>query len=308
MLKLISVIALLLATISWSQEVFEYRGKFGLSLDNGSKYNADYDEIITKEYFNYGKIDKWYYVLSEDKSLSKKGYKKFLFHLLDELLVIGITDENKLDLFDESGKQLLLADSEYSAIESSKNYSDTHISDLLIVKKNGKSGLYNWVKNKEIVPAENDVIKLHSDCKNLVGLIFTKQGAKNRLWQLNGEEIVSFSSRIVDDIYPSNVCEGYILKKSDKVGYLLKKGNQKYFLIKPIYSDIYFPTEDPKTILVEAYGKYGIYHNYRRLLKAKFDEIEVIDGNYIFAVATKHNDYLGTSQSINIDREGRVID
>lgn len=305
--RLISISLLLVPLLCTSQSIFKSGEKYGLEFEGETIYNADYDEIYFKDYFIYGKKGKYFYILSEEKANSKKGYKRFLFHLTSELLVVGITDENKLDILSEDGGHYYLKDGNYDRVESIENHTDSPDPDLLLVSKSGKIGIYNWVKKTEFIPPNYDRLKLHDGCDESGRLTYAGKGSENTLWSENNGLLFSFNSRLIDDIYPATVCEGYILKFGLKIGYIREKKNGKLFLIKPIYEDLYFPTNDPNIIMLKTFDQYGLYYNNRMILKCKYSSIEVIDGNYIFAVAVKYQKLLDIEKTYNINKEGKVI-
>lgn len=308
MIARISIILFyLLPSICSGQNVFQSEELFGLEMNGKTIYNADYDEIIVNDYFIYGRKDKLHYILSENIENSKKAYKKFLFHLTDDLLVVGITADNKLDLLSEDGSHFYMQDGNYDKAHSSKDYCDEENSDVLLVTKDGKFGFYNWVKKTELVPAQYDRLQMHEGCPSTGKIIYSGKGHNNAVWSEKNGMLFSFKSAAVDDIYQSTICEGYILKFGNKIGYIREKKNGKFFLVKPIYEDLYFPTGDPNTVMVESYGRYGLYHNNRMILKCKYSSIEVIDGNYIFAIAIKYRKMLDIDKVIKINREGKLI-
>ena len=97
------------------------------------------------------------------------------------------------------------------------------------------------------------------------------------------------------------------MKRGDKVGYCYKKKNGNFFLIKAVYDDVFFPTNSPTIVVVQSIDKYGLYSNFQKVLKCKFNKIEVLNENYIFAIATKTNKVLNSDKIYTIDREGRLL-
>lgn len=306
-LRFIYLIIVFLPNFGTSQNIFQSGELFGLEFEGETIYNADYNEIIFKDYFIYGRKGKYLHILSENKEHHKKAYKKFLFHLSSELLIVGITADNTMDLISEDGSHYFMQEGNYDRVELSEEYTDTPDRDVLLVSKNGKMGFYNWVKKKELVPAKYDRLQMHDGCESTGALVYMGVGRNNTLWSEKNGLLFSFNATAVDDIYQSTVCEGYILKYGQKIGYIREKRNGKFFLIKPIYEDLYFPTGDPNTIKVEAFGNYGLYTDNRMILKCRYSEIEVIDGNYIFAIATKYRKMLDIDKVIKVNREGKLL-
>jgi hypothetical protein len=272
----------------FAQEIFENGDKVGLKYNGVVHYSAIYDKIVITDYFVCGIKDEYSYNLSRNKSHSTKKYRRFKFDLLDQLLVVGVTTDGKKDLFDDTGQHLYLEDGDYDRVFSKSEKIKYGNNDLVLVSKKGKLGLYNWTQKKEIVSPIQSKIVVHESCMKDSYIIYVKRKGENTVIKPSGEKILSFRAKSVQDIYHSTICKGYILKRNTKIGFFYQRSNQKNFLIKPIYEDLFFPTSDPKIIIVQRYGRYGLYYNYKRVLKCKYDSIEIVNNRYAIARVVKN--------------------
>jgi len=132
-LRFIYLIIVFLPNFGTGQNIFQSGELFGLEFEGETIYNADYNEIIFKDYFIYGRKGKYLHILSENKEHHKKAYKKFLFHLSSELLIVGITADNTMDLISEDGSHYFMQEGNYDRVELSEEYTDTPDRDVLLV-------------------------------------------------------------------------------------------------------------------------------------------------------------------------------
>jgi len=272
----------------FAQEIFQNGEKFGLKYNGVVHYSAIYDKIVITDYFVYGKKDEYVFNLSKDKSLSDKVYRRFKFDLMDQLLVVGVTEDGKKDLLDETGQHLYLENGDYDRIFSKSEKIKYGNNDVVLVSRTGNLGLYNWTLRKEILPPVYDKIVVHESCLSDSYIIYVQKKGQNSVIQPSGKKIISFKAKSVQDLYHATICRGYILKRNNKIGYYYKRSEDRRFLIKPIYEDLFFPTDDPKIIIVQRYGKYGLYYNYKRVLKCKYESIEIVNSTYIIARVVKN--------------------
>jgi hypothetical protein len=255
--------------------------------DGQEHYAAVFDEIKIKGFFVYGRIGAEYFNLSRDKDNVNKAYKRFNFSLSERLLVVGYTLSGKVDVMDDTGEHFYLTDGDYSKVQAIKKQSHYGNDDVLLVKRKGKQGLYNWSLQKEVLAPVYDKIIIHESCDSNDYFLFAKEDGKNLVIGLNGEVKMSFRSKWVKDIKPSSICEGYYLYTSTGMGYCVQLSNGKYFLIKPVFNRFFFPLGDPSVIVTEKGDKLGLYYNFKRLLKPQFSEIELLMDNYILARVKK---------------------
>jgi len=284
-----------------AQEVIEYGELYGVKYDDRLVHSTLYEEVNIKDYFVYGKKEKRFYNLSQSAKYSQTPYVKFKFHLLNQLLVVGIREDGKVDLFDETGEHIYLKEFPGQNLLSIVDYADEFREDLLMVKKDRKLGVVNWVDGQVIVQPRYDEIKIHNLCESQELLFFGRNGNQNEILNQHGEVMVSFWALRVNDIYHANVCAGYIIRRGYKIGYMVKKRNGKYFLIKPDYDDITFPTNDSKIILTKKNNQYGLYYNFQEVLKCKYELITVVDQNYILAEVTHHG------IKYRVDNNGKMV-
>lgn len=283
----IIILTVFVVQVSSAQEVFKKGHHYGLKYDGGEYYAAVFDEITIKEYFVSGRIGNTYYNLSRNKSTIDRKYRKFHFDLFDRLLVIGHTYEGTIDIMDETGEHYYLMDGPYNKVLSRKEYEHYGNDDLLTVRKRGKLGLYDWVKQKEILPTKFSRIKIHETCRFGSYFIYAKRGLEHCVYSEQQEQLISFRAFYVTDIYPASICDGYIIESGPKIGYCRKMSNGKYFLIKPRFDDIYFPKDDASFIIVENREKQGLYLNYHKLLKCKYEEISPSQSPYYVAIVKR---------------------
>lgn len=277
-----------LAINAHSQEIFQNGDKFGLRYDGVVFYTAVYDEIKIKAFFVYGRVGNTYTNLSRNKDNFTEAYKKFSFSLIDRLLVIGYKHNGKLDILDETGQHVYLRDGDYSKVLAGHRRITYGNDDILLVRKSGKLGLYDWTSQKEILPPLFDKIGLHESCNGQGYFIYTQLQSENSIRNDKGVELMNFRSPKVDDMLPSDICEGYFVMHQGFKGYCCQMRNGKYFLIKPIYENIEFPNNNSSLIIVERREKFGLYFNYKRMTKCKYEEIELLDDPYVLAKLTKN--------------------
>lgn len=289
------IFCLLIQLNAFNQEVFEYGDKFGVKYNERLIHSAVYEEVNIKDYFVFGKKEQRFYNLSQSGKYSTIPYRKFKFHLLDQLLVLGVREDYTLDLYDETGEFIYAQNAPYRNLRSIFGYADQFREDLLIAKKVGGIGVYDWVNKKEIVEPVYDDLKIHNSCAGNRLLIFARKGAQNEVLNDEGKRVLSFRAGNVDDIYPANNCVGFILRRGYKIGYMVRKSSGKFFLIRPKFDDVLFPSDNSKIILTKKEDEYGLYYNYREILKCKYSNIEIIDRNYVLAIVT-HN---GLKYSVN---------
>lgn len=135
---------MLIGHLAHCQEVFQFGDFFGVKYNGVVIHNARYSKVEKTDYFVSGKDELYWYNLSEKGKHPEKKYKRFLFHLKNDLIIIGITVEGKIDLFNETGEYVYLTDGDYQNIKSTFDISiGTYNSELLLVSKGGKKGLYN---------------------------------------------------------------------------------------------------------------------------------------------------------------------
>ena len=283
----IFILSFLFVQLSLAQEIFKKGEHYGLKYDGAEFYAAVFDEIKIQEYFVEGRMGTVYYNLSKNKDNSSKSYRKFNYKLSDRLIVIGETTEGKIDILDETGENFHLNDGDYDKVITRKAQLNYGNDDILTVRKKGKYGLYNWVKRSEILPPVYSKIIIHESCENVAHLIYAKKGLKHALINDKGIEFINFKAAFVSDIFPSDVCDGYIIQWQHKVGYCKIKKNGKLFLIKPYYDDIYFPKGDASVIVLENKEKYGLYVDYRKALRCRYDQIQYVDEPYSIAIIEK---------------------
>lgn len=283
-----------------AQEIIEYGGLYGVKYNERLIHSALYEEVKIKDYFVYGKKGKRFYNLSESAELSATPYLKFRFHLLNQLLVVGIREDGKVDVFDETGQHLYIREFLGQNVLSTAQYSDEIYEDLLMLKKDRKLGVVNWVDGRMIIHPRYDEIKIHQNCNSRELLFFARNGNQNDILNSQGEVMVSFWALGVKDIYHPDVCAGYIIRKGNKIGYMIQKNNRKYFLIKPNYDDITFPTNHPSIILTRKNERFGLHYNFREVLKCKYESIQLVNKNYILAEVN----HKGVKYSV--DRSGKM--
>jgi hypothetical protein len=281
------VLTLVCAQFSMAQEVFQKGNYFGLKYDGAEWYAAVFDEIEIHDYFVAGRMGTLYYNLSKNKKNIDKAYRKFNYSLTDRLLVIGETTKGTIDILDETGQNYYLKDGPYRKVLSKKKQRFYGNDDLLIVKKNSKQGIYNWVEKTELLPPVYSKIIIHETCDFGGVFIYAQDGLTHTIFDEKGNQVLSFKATMVSDIYPSNICDGYIIQWEHKVGFCKRMKNGKFFLIKPLYDDIYFPNGDASVIVVENRERKGLFVNYRQFLKCRYDEIEISENNYYLAVVTR---------------------
>lgn len=269
-----------------AQTIFKKGEHYGLRYEQ-VEYAAVFDEVIIKDYFAYGRMGSVYYNLNPSKKNTERTYRKFDFRFADRLLVIGQTIDGKIDIMNETGEHFYLLDGPYTKVIKNKRQSFYGNDDLLIVKKGFNKGVFNWTTGQEIISPEFGQLTMHESCEYGGVIIFAKKGMHNKLFDEKGNQVLHFKGSMVSDVYPSNICKGFIIQWKHKVGYLNRLPNGKYFLIKPIYDNIYFPHGDDRLIIVQNRDRSGLYHNYRRLLKCKYEEINLIDNPYQLAVVKK---------------------
>lgn len=278
------------ANLSYAQEVFQKNEKYGLSYDGSEYYAAVFDQIVIREFFVYGKMGDLYFNLSRNKENVHHNYKKFNFSLYDRLLVIGEREDGKLDLLDETGQHFYLKEGDYSKVFVKPKNITYGNDDVLMVKRDGKLGLYNWPERREILNPEYRKISLHESCNSGSYFIYAKSESNNLILDESGNEILKFKSRWVDDMYPTPNCEGYFLNWKGLIGFCCKMRDGRYFLIKPRYEEIIFPNNDTSVILVRNDENFGLYYNFQRMLKCKYEEIELLDHPYMIARVVRKGD------------------
>ncbi|MEX1000630.1 MAG: hypothetical protein WDZ35_00795 [Crocinitomicaceae bacterium] len=286
----------------FGQQITEQGAYYGVTYENGPTYAAIFDRVVIKGFFVYGKKEGVYYNLSRQVANSHKAYKKFTFDLLDRLLVVGETVDGKMDLMDETGQYYYMQKGNYSAVRAGKKRITYANDKLLLLKSGQKLGVYDWEKKEEIVPPIYDKLKVHESCEAGDYFIFTQLDGLNEARTNKGKVELSFSSAVVDDIYPSPDCRGYMLKKGTKMGYCYQISKDKFFLIKPRYDEILFPSDDPDIIFVVNRGKYGLYYKFISYLKCRYDKIELMDHDYILAKLTRKG------RTRHLHQNGKIID
>lgn len=283
----ILVFSLLSIQSGIAQEIFKKGDHYGLKYDGVEYYAAVFDEIKIKQYFVQGRMGTVYYNLSKKKENADKPYRKFNYKLADRLIIIGKTTTGKIDILDETGENYHLYDGNYDKVLTRSLQHNYGNDDILTVRKKGKLGLYNWVLKKEILEPKYNKVVLHESCDDRSHLIYAKKGLTQIMINEKGEEILSFKAAFVSDIFPADICQGYIIQWQHKVGYCMKRSNGKFFLIKPYYDDIYFPKGDASIIILENNEHYGMYVDYRKALRCKYDDIEYLDNPYSVALITR---------------------
>ena len=285
----------------YAQEVFELGDKYGVKYNGKVVYNACYDKVVITDYFAAGKIEANWYNLSKNKAFVDKEYTKFYYEVRQELLVVGFNRGGGIDIFNETGDFLYLECGDYSKVRSTTCYSAPYDTDLLIVFKGGKKGLYHWPQKKEILPPVYDKLKLHYSCGERSSLFLQKEGL-NIVLNSYGEEEFKFQNKSIDDVYVRDDCDGYILKKGNKMGYARKLRSGKYFLIKPLYNALVFEENNADIILTKRGYKYGLFYKNKPILKCKYDKIEIINNDYILGFAYKNY------KKHSFDKNGRIVE
>ena len=304
MIRIISILIVLsFSSLSFTQEVYQYGDNFGVKYNGVAVHYAKYTKVEITDYFVAGKDELYWYNLSEKGESPEKPYKKFLFHLKDQLLVVGVTLEGKLDVFNETGEFLYMRDGDYDKVKSSFEIAGVNYnSDVLLIVKNGKNGLYNWPNQTEILPAKYDKIKINQDCINGGRmLLFLQEDGQNMVLNAFGEELVKFKNGTIDNIKYDKNCDGYLLERGLRKGFMRQLKSGKYFLIKPIYSDLIFPEDNSDIIICQKGTKYGLYYKNKRILACKYDKIDITDNGYIFGTAVKN------LKKLTFDKEGKIV-
>jgi hypothetical protein len=301
--NLVLAILFILPCTLLSQEVFQYGDSYGVKYNGAVVHNARYSKIERTDYFVAGKDELYWYNLSQKGLYPEKRYKKFLYHLKNELIIVGLTTEGKIDLFNETGEFIYMLDGDYDKVSSTFDLSyGMYDSELLCLSRKGKKGLYNWLHKKEVLPPLYDKIKIHTNCKNGGEMmLFLQDEGVNRVMNPFGEVVFEFSNRSIDDISNQSACDGFMLKRGHKLGYMRRLRSGKYFLIKPIYDRLLFPEDNGDLILCQRGLKYGLYYKNKRILTCKYDKIDITDNGYIFGVAIRN------LKKVTFDKEGTIM-
>lgn len=284
------------------QEVFQRGNYYGLKYEGVEQYAAVFEEIEVKEYFAYGKIGEEWFNLSVNKDMSKRAYRKFNFSHWNSLLVIGYRVDGNVDILNESGEFFYVENGDFSKVVSNPKTMTYQGDNLILTKREGQYGLYDWTRNLEILPPNFDKIAVHEDCEHTGYFIYHKKDGLNSVVE-KGEVKMRFKSQLVDDMFPSDICQGYMIKSKGKKGYCFELRSGKYFLIKPKYDEIAFPFDNTEVILVRRGDNFGLYYNYQLLLKPRYQEIELYDDHYLLAKVTKRSGTYLVSRAGEINPE-----
>ena len=303
MSRFIYFVLLVLPLASFSQLIYKENGYYGLKYEAGPKYLAIFDQVKLKEFFAYGRKDGKWYNLSLNSENSEIPYKRFHFHLIDQLLVVGERADGKLDLLDETGQFFYLKAVDLNRIKKLPKKSTYRFDDLVITVKNRKRGLFNWVNKKQLMPTQFKSVVVHEKPRSGDFVIYTQAKKLNQLWSSAGDLLVEFESSVVDDLYPDSICDGYYIKRGVHLGYMLPKADGRYFLVKPVYESITFPYRDPSMIFLKRGEQYGLIYKYKTYLKCKYDEIEIIDRGYKLARAQRKGKWFILHQNGELHKE-----
>ena len=297
------LILTILLSSSFGQDVYQYGDLFGVKYNGVVVHNAKYNKVEKTDYFLAGKDELYWYNLSEKGKSPEKKYKRFLYHLKNELLIVGVTTEGKIDLFNETGDIFYLENGDYDKVKSTFDISfRMYDSELLLVSKNGKKGLYNWVHQKEVLAPLYDDIKIHTDCSNHgKRMLYLRDEKYNLLMNPYGEIVFRFRNTQIDDISDQANCDGYMLKRGNRIGYMRGLKSGKYFLIKPVYDKLFFLEDNGDLIKCLKGSKYGLYYKNKMILPCKYDKIEITDNGYVLGIAIKN------LKKLTFDKEGVIV-
>ncbi|MFT4600241.1 MAG: hypothetical protein ACI857_000415 [Arenicella sp.] len=296
------LILIILPIFTCSQEVFEYGEKFGVKYNSVVVHSAKYDKIVITDYFVAGKIEANWYNLAVDVERATKPYRRFNYDLKEDLLIYGVSLNGKIDLFNETGEFVYMEEGDYSKIRTTRDFGFAYNSDLVVVSKLGKHGLYNWPKKMEILPAINDKLVMHLDCEDKRTDLYLQKDGMNMVLNPFGEEVFTFRNKSIDDVYAQGDCDGYILKRGQKKGYARKLRSGKYFLIKPVYNELSFEGDNADIITVKKGEKHGLFYKNKQILRCKYDKIEITNNGYIMGFAYKNY------RKISFDKEGKTVE
>ncbi|UKN03249.1 WG repeat-containing protein [Paracrocinitomix mangrovi] len=278
-----TILFLIVLSVVYGQEKFKNGEKYGLKYNGIVMYNAEYDQIVIHEYFVAGKKEHLWYNLSPVEKNAITPYKKFDFSLSESLIVVGLRKGGGLDVMDETGSNIYLENGDFDKLSIFGAEGSYQNDDLLLVKKNGKFGVIDWTKQKTVLPPIYSKIKIHKHCHPDSYIFFTQKGHELAIVDHNGDEVMSFNSRLVQDMYPALNCNGFYLKKGIYYGFCQKQSNGKYFLIPPKYDDISFPTGSTDFIVLTKNDKKGLYFRKQLVLKCRYEEIWEADSPYFVA-------------------------